>query len=137
MVDRVWEPFSCDKVVVDDAEAAYKGMKYLINTGCKTIAMVTAIDQSSVGQLRMQGYQKALQDFGIDYDKNLVVNLREGDDLDILMTLLLNYKKIDAIIGLDEMTADREDLRLFLSQRCNTVRVRSRHYPRVWELLSF
>lgn len=105
MVDRVWDEISCDKVVVDDTNAAYNGVKYLINTGCNIIAMVTAIDQSSVGQLRMLGYQKALQDFGLDYDKNLVVNLRKGDDLDILMTLLLNYKKIDAIIALDEMTA--------------------------------
>ncbi|WP_010519962.1 LacI family DNA-binding transcriptional regulator [Croceivirga radicis] len=105
MIDRVTDEVDCDKVIVDDFEAGYKTTNYLFETGCKNVAVVSTIFDSSVGKLRIQGYQKALEEKGIAYDKNLNVKVGKKDDLEILMTLLLNYKPVDAIIALDEMTA--------------------------------
>jgi LacI family transcriptional regulator len=105
LFDRVSDLVACDKVVVDDFEAGYKSTKYFLDTGCSTIALISPISKSSVGKLRFEGYKKALGEKNIPFDKNLVVNLGKGDDLDILMSLLLNYASIDAILVLDEITA--------------------------------
>ena len=107
LFDRVTEEVECDKVIVDDAEAGYKTTKYLIATGSRNIAIVNPISSSSVGKLRVNGYKRALTEFGVDYDSKLILNITEEDDLDLLMSFLLNYKTIDAIIGFDEITAVR------------------------------
>lgn len=104
LFDRVTDALECDKVVVDDFEAGYKTTKYLISIGCKNISIVNPTGNSSVAKLRIEGYKKALEENDIDYDAKLLINLRAKDDLDLLMSFLLNYKTIDAIIGFDEIT---------------------------------
>lgn len=105
MFDRVTEKIDCDKVVVDDFEAGYKTTKHLLKTGCKRIAVISAIYNSSVGKLRVDGYRKALNENGIEFNERLIVEVRKDDDLQLLISLLLDNKEIDAIIALDEITA--------------------------------
>jgi LacI family transcriptional regulator len=105
LFDRVSDLVDCDKVIVDDFEAGYKSTTYFLDTGCRAIALVSPISKSSVGKLRFEGYKKALAEKNIPFDKNLVVNLGKNDDLDVLMSLLLNHVAIDAILSLDEITA--------------------------------
>ena len=105
MFDRVSDGILCDKVVVDDFEAGYKTTKYFLNLGCRTVALVTTIDHSSVGKLRVEGYRKALEEAGIPFDDKLILRVGKEDDLEVLVTFLLNYKAIDGIMALDEITA--------------------------------
>ena len=105
LFDRVSDLIVCDKVVVDDFEAGYKTTKHFFNIGCKNVAFVSPIGNSSVGKLRLAGYKKALQEAGREFDERLVVNFTAKDDLDLLMSFLLNYKPVDGILGLDEITA--------------------------------
>lgn len=105
MFDRVSDGILCDKVIVDDFEAGLKTTKYFLNLGCKTVAVVTGIDHSSVGKLRVNGYRNALEEAGIPYDDRLVLRLGKKDDLEVLMSFLLNYRDIDGIMALDEITA--------------------------------
>jgi LacI family transcriptional regulator len=105
MFDRVSDEIDCDKVVVDDFEAGYKTTKYFLKLGCRTVALVTAIDHSSVGKLRVEGYKRALKEAGIPFDDKLILRLGKEDTLEVLLTFLLNYKPIDGIMALDEITA--------------------------------
>ena len=105
MFDRVSDEILCDKVVVDDFEAGYKTTKYFLNLGCRTVGLVTAIDHSSVGKLRVEGYMKALEEANIPYDDKLILRVGKKDDLEVLLTFMLNYKAIDGIMALDEITA--------------------------------
>jgi|TARA_R110000868_G_scaffold124126_1_gene328328 LacI family transcriptional regulator len=105
MFDRVSDVILCDKVVVDDFEAGYKTTKYFINLGCRTVALVTAIDHSSVGKLRVEGYKKALEEANIPFDDKLILRVGKEGDLEVLLTFLLNYKSIEGIMALDEITA--------------------------------
>jgi LacI family transcriptional regulator len=105
MFDRVSDEILCDKVVVDDFEAGYKTTKYFLNLGCKTVALVSAIDHSSVGRLRVDGYKKALKEADIPYDDQLILRVGKKDELEVLLTFVLNYKPIDGIMALDEITA--------------------------------
>ena len=105
MFDRVSDEILCDKVVVDDFEAGYKTTKYFLNLGCRTVGLVTAIDHSSVGKLRAEGYKKALEEANIPYDDKLILRVGKKDDFEVLLTFMLNYKAIDGIMALDEITA--------------------------------
>src|SRR5690606_13717472 len=105
MFDRVSDEILCDKVIVDDFEAGFKTTKYFLNLGCKKVAVVTGIDHSSVGKLGVSGYKKALEEVDIPYDDQLVIRLGKKDHLEVLMSFLLNYRQIDGIMALDEITA--------------------------------
>ncbi|HAF77171.1 MAG TPA: hypothetical protein DCG42_07595 [Maribacter sp.] len=63
------------------------------------------MSSSSVGKLRLLGYKKALEEFEMPFDPKLIINLTVKDDLDLLMSFLLNYKTIEGIIGIDELIA--------------------------------
>ncbi|WP_298793820.1 LacI family DNA-binding transcriptional regulator [uncultured Allomuricauda sp.] len=105
MFDRVSEQVECDKVVVDDFEAGYKTTNHLLKTGCKKVAIISAIYNSSVGKLRVDGYKKALKENGLVFEEKNIVKVGKKDDLQLLISLLLDDKEIDGIIALDEMTA--------------------------------
>lgn len=105
MFDRVSEHIRCDKVIVDDYEAAYKATKYLLDTSCEVIAIVNPIADSVIGRLRIEGYKKALAEKGIPFDQRLIENIDAAEDLDLVLSLLLNYKNIHGILALDEITA--------------------------------
>ncbi|MCL6266279.1 LacI family DNA-binding transcriptional regulator [Flagellimonas myxillae] len=105
LFDRVTNKIDCDKVVVDDFEAGYKTTKYLLGTGCKKIAIVSAIFNSSVGKLRVKGYKKALEEAAQEFNDQCIVKVGKQDDLEVLISLLIADKEIDGIIALDEMTA--------------------------------
>src|SRR5690606_9964683 len=62
MFDRVSNEILCDKVIIDDKQAAYEAVQSLIDKGKKKIALVTTVDYVSVGKLRTDGYTKALLD---------------------------------------------------------------------------
>src|SRR5690606_41341059 len=66
MFDRVSDEIYCDKVIVDDAQGAYKAVKYLLDTGCSKVALISTADYLSVGKLRTMGYINALKDSGIE-----------------------------------------------------------------------
>ncbi len=105
MFDRVTNLIACDKVIVDDFEAGYKATKFFIQTGCSTIAIVTPIVDSVISRLRIEGYKKALAENNIPFDDKLVEATDSSEDLELTLSLLLNYKKIDGIMALDEITA--------------------------------
>ncbi len=105
LFDRVTDKINCDKIVVDDFEAGYNTTRFLLKTGCKKIAIISAIYNSSVGRLRVEGYKKALEERGTAYDEKNVVKVGKNDDLQLLISLLLDNNDVDAIIALDEITA--------------------------------
>ncbi len=107
LFDRVSDRISCDKVVVDDFEAGYKATTFLLQRACTSIVWVTPIGASSVGRLRLKGHQRALEEAGIPFDANLVVDLHDPTDLEAIIHWLLEHKKVDAMVGLDELTAVR------------------------------
>ena len=102
MFDRIADEVNCDKVIVDDYESAINAMEHLIKTGCKKIALFSAIDNLSVGKLRAKGFFKSLEDKGFEIDKNLVVLTDNPDDFDNQMPDFFKNNKVDGIFAVDE-----------------------------------
>ena len=50
---------NCDKVIVDDKVASKNAIQYLIDTGCKKIAVISTIGDLSVARLRLEGARRS------------------------------------------------------------------------------
>ncbi len=60
-------------VSINDEKESYKAVDYLCKKGHRKIAIITGKQNDyAVGKLRLDGYKRALQDNGIQYDSGLV-----------------------------------------------------------------
>jgi LacI family transcriptional regulator len=102
MFDRIAEGIDCDKVVVDDFDSALDSTQRLIDLGCKNIALLSSVDNLSVGKLRFEGYLKALEKNKIPVNNNLIIRTDSEEDLKEQMETVFANNKIDGIFALEE-----------------------------------
>ncbi|MEN9981249.1 MAG: hypothetical protein RL542_1036 [Bacteroidota bacterium] len=102
MFDRIAEGIDCDKVVVDDFDSALDSTQRLIDLGCKNIALLSSVDNLSVGKLRFEGYLKALEKNKIPVNNNLIIRTDSEEDLKEQMETVFVNNKIDGIFALEE-----------------------------------
>lgn len=102
MFDRTMDDVSCDKVVVDDFESSMEAVKHLIKLGCKNIALLSCIDNLSVGKHRALGYEKALRDSKRNVEDHLVIKTDSEEDFDDRLKTMLATGAVDGILALDE-----------------------------------
>ncbi len=105
MFDRITDQVLCDKVIIDDSRGAYNAVSHLIEKGRKNIAIISTKDYLSVGNLRTQGYIKALGDHGLEYNPDLVLRIEEMEECEEPILELINNHKIDAIFAVNELFA--------------------------------
>ncbi|MGO4772091.1 LacI family DNA-binding transcriptional regulator [Flavobacterium sp. W22_SRS_FK3] len=101
MFDRIADGVECDKVVVDDFDSALNSTQHLINLGCKNIALISSVDNLSVGKLRADGYLKALKDNNISVNEKIILRTDSEDDMKSKIEAIFDHK-IDGIFALDE-----------------------------------
>ena len=101
MFDRIADEVECDKVVVDDFDSALNSTQHLINLGCKNIALISSVDNLSVGKLRADGYLKALKDNNIPLNEKIILRTDSEEDMKAKIDAIFD-NKIDAIFALDE-----------------------------------
>lgn len=101
MFDRIADEVECDKVVVDDFDSALNSTQHLINLGCKNIALISSVNNLSVGKLRADGYLKALKDNNIPVNEKIILRTDSEDDMKSKIDAIFD-NKVDAIFALDE-----------------------------------
>ncbi|KAF2326908.1 MULTISPECIES: LacI family DNA-binding transcriptional regulator [Flavobacterium] len=101
MFDRIADEVDCDKVVVDDFDSALNSTQHLINLGCKNIALISSVDNLSVGKLRADGYLKALADNNIPVNEKIILRTDSEEDMKAKIDAIFD-NKIDGIFALDE-----------------------------------
>lgn len=104
LFDRVEDSIKCDKVIVDDIGAGHKATKYLLDVGCKNIAIITTPEHVIVGWHRYKGYERALNESGISINKKLVINVDEEQNI-LQQIEQLFEQDIDAIFAVNEIYA--------------------------------
>ncbi len=103
MFDRVADEIKCDKVIVDDFDSAFDATNHLIKIGCRNIALLSTIDNLSVGKLRVEGFKKAIADKNQVVKEDLLILENDIDVLESKLKELLCSKKIDGIFALNEL----------------------------------
>ena len=105
MFDRVADEIPCDKAIVDDTQAAWEAVTYLLSCGCRRIALITTVDYLSVGRLRTEGYLRVLSENGIDAEESLMVKIEDNDDSEQLISDLFDTQEFDGVFAVNEFFA--------------------------------
>jgi LacI family transcriptional regulator len=105
--DCICDEIDTFKVVIDDKHAAYVATRHLIEKGAKNIAYVGGPKNLLINKDRYEGYQKALKEFNIEFDQELVVHCETGnyDDGKKASAQLLGIQKIDGVFAGTDMLA--------------------------------
>jgi len=106
MFDRVSDQVECDKIINDDLNATADAVSYLVNQGCKRIAFVSPLKKFSKGRLRFEGYKKGLEQNGLPFNPDLVINesVSHYKKYPKMIRPLFNHK-IDGILSTNESSA--------------------------------
>lgn len=107
LFDRVTDEISCDKVVINDYEAAYMAVKKLIDNGRKKIALVTTESYFNVSEKRSEGYYKALRDHNIAVDEKLILRLPFQYEEEEESKKFFMENEMDAVLCVNEIFAIR------------------------------
>lgn len=102
MFDRIADGVECDKVIVDDFDSALNSTQRLIDLGCKNIALLSSVDNLSVGKLRADGYLKALENNNIPINENIILRTDSEVDLKSKIEAIFDNNAIDGVFALDE-----------------------------------
>jgi LacI family transcriptional regulator len=102
MFDRTTDEVDCDKVIVDDFDSGQNATQHLIDLGCKNIALISSVDNLSVGKLRAEGYLKALEVNNIEINENIIIRTESEHDLADKISDLYENNLVDAVFALDE-----------------------------------
>ena len=98
----------CSSVVIDDRKAAYTAVEHLIKKGKKRIAHFRGplLPQNSID--RFLGYRRALEENGIEYDKDLVFicnEINDSEGYDHMQQILDQKMDVDAIFAVADLPA--------------------------------
>ncbi|MDB4014968.1 LacI family transcriptional regulator [Flavobacteriaceae bacterium] len=98
----------CSSVVINDRKAAYTAVEHLIKKGKKRIAHFRGplLPQNSID--RFLGYRQALEENGIEYDKNLVFicdKINDSEGYDHMQKILDQKIDVDAIFAVADLPA--------------------------------
>ena len=105
LFDRVTDEIECDKVMINDQEAAFLGVKKFIDNGRKKIALITTEDYFSVSRDREAGYRQALLQFGLPIDENLILKLPFMALEESAINMFFNTQEVDAVLCVNEIFA--------------------------------
>lgn len=92
--DRIYEDVDNSKITTNDYESSYEATKHLIQQGCKKVAYLVVNKLLSIGKKRMQGYIDALEDAGIIFQDELVIDCtnRMDENQSLLKDVFTNIK---------------------------------------------
>ncbi|MBD0851596.1 LacI family DNA-binding transcriptional regulator [Maribacter arenosus] len=105
LFDRVTDEIECDKVMINDQEAAFLGVKKFIDNGRKKIALITTEDYFSVSRDREAGYRQALLQFGLPLDEDLILKLPFMALDESAINMFFSTQEVDAVLCVNEIFA--------------------------------
>jgi LacI family transcriptional regulator len=107
LFDRITDEINCDKVVINDKEAAYLAVKKLIDNGRQRIALITTESYLNVSEKRANGYYQALRDHNIPIDESLVLKLPYQYEDENESKKFFDTHEMDAVLCVYEIFAVR------------------------------
>ena len=104
--DRICPAINASRVVVDDYQAAYKAVSYLIETGCKRVAFYVSNRNMEISKNQRNGYKDALYHHGLQPDDKLIVQCDNPADAEKITPSLLKMKdRPDGFFAINDETA--------------------------------
>jgi len=106
MFDRFTDKVDCDKVIINDCEAAYNATDFLLKQGRKKIAFISTLKDLNIGKQRTNGYKKALKNQASYKNKDIILTIDHKNKYDELITTLFEkHKDLDGILTTNNVSA--------------------------------
>lgn len=109
LFDKTEQSINCSKVRIDDFEAAYKVVSYLVNKGHKKIAHLRSEFSPKNTTYRFEGYKQSLLDNNIEFDSSLVYmcqsNCGYEDGYKNAKKVIMEHPDINAIFTSSDLEA--------------------------------
>ncbi len=105
MFDRTSNKVHCDKVIINDFDAAFNATNTLLNTACKTIVFISFIGETNVGIERANGYSHAISTYFKGNKEPIIFNFTDYSKFAITFEKFLTSNRIDGIVTSDELSA--------------------------------
>jgi LacI family transcriptional regulator len=107
LFDRTSSHLDVPTVTINDFKGGYMATAHLIRQGYKRIGHITTKQQAGIFNDRAEGYKKALADYGLPYDPELIrygdVSIASGQSCTEELLNLTN--KADAVFAMEDFTA--------------------------------
>lgn len=105
LIDRMIEGLGVDAVVLDNTQAVYDAIQYLIGLGHRRIGYISGTPGTTTGRDRLDGYRRALAAAGIALDPALIRdgNFREADGYRAAMQLLTMPQRPTALFSANNL----------------------------------
>lgn len=102
-----FEDIDVTEIYTDDVKGSYLAVKHLIESGRKRILFLNGFLYKSVAKMRLEGYKKALEEFGLKYDDNLVFELEEGYEnaYSLMKEIIKKGVKFDSVFCFNDVFA--------------------------------
>jgi LacI family transcriptional regulator len=99
--DRICEDVKTAMIMTDDFESGYRATQHLAEQGCKKIAYLFISSNLSIIKKRMEGYKKALEDFGIiTTQADMILCSNDfNNNYQVIKEVLKKKKRPDGIIA--------------------------------------
>lgn len=101
LIDRLLNGVQCDAVVCDNVNGSYEAVEKLIAFGHKKIGIIAGPSNVYTARERLNGYVRALSDYGISIDDSLIVHgeYRKGGGYEAYQKLMNMEEKPSAIFA--------------------------------------
>ena len=118
--DRACEEVQTAKITTDDFESGYKATEHLIQQGCNKIAFLGISKSLSISNRRLEGYRKALEDYGLKSNPKHVVLCTN----DAAQNFLLIKNLLQQADGPNGIVASVEKLTTSIYEACAALKMK-------------
>ncbi len=99
LIDRFYEHLETNYVIIDNANASFEGVEYLIKKGHKRIVLLTNDTEQLQMQQRLEGYKKGLEQYNLPWEESLVKKIPFGmSKSKLVKEIKKNLKDVEAKI---------------------------------------
>lgn len=90
---------NCDKIVIDDEDAAFTATKHLLKSNCKKIVLLSSINDIAIGKLRFKGFKQAIDQFKDTSVTSVIVEIKDKRKREsAINSLFEQHKDIDGVL---------------------------------------
>ncbi|NME68715.1 LacI family DNA-binding transcriptional regulator [Flammeovirga aprica] len=96
-MDRIYEEIDANYVVSDDFKGMFETVSDFIDKGCKNIVHIKGSEEVSTSFSRLQGYQEALREKGIEVNPDFIIKCEHESEVKSGLRKLLSKYSIEDI----------------------------------------
>lgn len=101
LFDRIDVDIELDMVGVNDRGSIYDAVQFFYSKKLTKIGLVSTLGEVGLGKKRIEGYERACNEFGLEIDPELIIISKDVATVKRQLKKLLKEKKVEALIGFD------------------------------------